>query len=680
MPQPTQATRNIAIDTPLGEDVLLLRSFSGHEEISHLSEFDLDLLSEDYEINFDDIIGQNVTIRMELPEGGMRYWNGYINRFVQGVSTSVQFAQYRATMVPWLWFLTQTSDCRIFQEKTVPDIIKQVFNDLGFSDIEDRLSGGYRTWTYCVQYRETDFNFVSRLMEQEGIYHYFLHEQGKCTIVLCDSRSKHDPYGDYGEIDFIADAQGSAILERISEWTVEKRVRSGKFAHVDYNFEKPSTSLMSIEKLKMPHAEADYEIYDYPGEYSEKTDGDKYAKLRMEELAQSHEVCTGQSDSRGICSGYLFTLAKHSRINQNREYLVVSTGYQAAAEAYETSDQMNETCVCSFTVIHSSVQFRPERSTPKPIIQGSQTAMVTGPSGKEIYTDKHGRVKVQFHWDREGEYDQNTSCWIRVSQVHAGKSFGGIDIPRIGEEVIVSFIEGDPDRPIITGRVYNAESMPPFGLPGQKVVSGMKSNSTPGGGGYNEMSMDDSKGKENITIHAQKDMATTVENNRTATIKSGNDATTVQSGTRSVTVKGDTSLTVQAGKRTVSVTGGDYSTTASAAVKLHGKGKGVEITGNGGPGIKSIGTPNFDATGTSKATITSPAVEVKGTTTTKIISPDIDIGSGVIKIHGTTITIDSSGKVSIGGVSEVKIKGGGGTVKLDGGGVTVSGPSIKLNA
>ncbi|RZB33570.1 MAG: type VI secretion system secreted protein VgrG [Desulfobacteraceae bacterium Eth-SRB2] len=508
MPQPTQATRNIAIDTPLGEDVLLLRSFSGHEEISRLFEFDLDLLSEDYEINFDDIIGQNVTIRMELPEGGMRYWNGYINRFVQGVSTSVQFAQYRATMVPWLWFLTRTSDCRIFQEKTVPDIIKQVFNDLGFSDIEDRLSGGYRTWTYCVQYRETDFNFVSRLMEQEGIYYYFLHEQGKCTIVLCDSRSKHDPYGNYGEIDFIADTKGSGILERISEWTVEKRVRSGKFAHVDYNFEKPSTSLMSIEKLKMPHAEADYEIYDYPGEYSEKTDGDKYAKLRMEELAQSHEVCTGQSDSRGICSGYLFTLAKHSRKDQNREYLVVSTGYQAAAEAYETSDQMSEMCVCSFTVIPSSFQFRPERSTPKPIIQGSQTAMVTGPSGEEIYTDKHGRVKVQFHWDREGKRDENSSCWIRVSQAWAGAGWGAMYIPRIGHEVIVNFIEGDPDRPIITGRVYHGTNTPPYSLPDQKTRSTIKSMSVPDTGGVNEIRFEDKAGEEQLFIQAEKTLDT----------------------------------------------------------------------------------------------------------------------------------------------------------------------------
>lgn len=518
MPQPTQATRHIAIETPLGEDALLLQSFSGHEEISRLFEYDLELLSEDYEINFDDIIGQNVTVRMELPEGGRRYLNGHISRFVQGVSKSPQFAQYRATMVPWLWFLTRTSDCRIFQEKTVPDIVKEVFSDLGFSDIEDRLSGGYRTWTYCVQYRETDFNFVSRLMEQEGIYYYFSHEQGKHTIVLCDSLSKHDPFGDYGQIDFIPDTQSSAILERISEWTLEKQVQSGKFAHIDYNFEKPSTSLMSNEEDPKSHDRADYEIYDYPGEYSEKPDGDRYAKVRMEELAHSHEICSGQSDSRGICAGHLFTLTKHTRKDQNREYLIVSTDYQAAAVDYETSGGTGALCACSFQVLPSSVQFRPERKTPKPVIQGTQTAVVTGPAGEEIYTDEHGRIKVQFHWDREGKYDENSSCWIRVSHGWAGAGWGAMYIPRIGHEVIVDFIEGDPDRPIITGRVYHGTNKPPYDLPAEKTKSTLKSDSTIGGGGFNELRFEDKKGSEEVFIHAEKDWNIQVKNCESETV------------------------------------------------------------------------------------------------------------------------------------------------------------------
>ncbi len=475
MSQATQATRKIAIETPLGEDVLLLRGFSASELISRLFAFELDLLSENHEINFDEIIGQNVTIRMDLPGGGTRYWNGFISRFVQGASTSRRFAQYRATMVPWLWFLTLKSDCRIFQEMSVPEIVRQVFEDLGFSDIEDRTSGGYRQWTYCVQYRETAFNFVSRLMEQEGIYYYFAHEQGKCTIVLCDSRSKHDAFADYEEIAFIPDTRASSTQERINEWTVVKNASSGKFAHTDYNFLKPSASLMSVEEDQKDHAHAGYEIFDFPGEYAENADGDKYAKVRMEELAQSHEVCDGDSDSRGLCAGHLFTMTGHTRRDQNRKYLITSTSCHASAEDYETSGGQQALWSCSFTAIPASVQFRPMRTTPKPLVEGTQTAIVTGPSGEEIYTDGHGRVKVQFYWDRRGLNDENSSCWIRVSQPWAGSGWGGMFIPHIGHEVIVGFEEGDPDRPMITGRVYNGNNMPADALPDEKTKSVIRS-------------------------------------------------------------------------------------------------------------------------------------------------------------------------------------------------------------
>ncbi len=643
MPTPTQATRHIAIDTPLGEDVLLLQSFSAVEEVSRLFEFNLNLLSEDYEINFEDIIGQNVTISMELPQGGKRYWNGYINRFVQGVTTSVQFAQYRATMVPWLWFLTRTSDCRIFQNLTVPDIIKQIFNDLGFSDIEDRLSGGYRPLIYCVQYRETDFNFVSRLMEQEGIYYYFLHEQGKCTIVLCDSRSKHDPYADYREVAFTPDTRASSQQERISDWIVEKSVQPGKFSHTDYNFEKPRTSLMSMEEDVKGHAKSDFEIYDYPGEYPEKDDGDNYAKLRMEELARPYEICNGQSDCRGICAGHLFSMTKHTRTEQNREYLVLSTQYNAAAEDYETSRGQGEICTCSFTSIPSSVQYRPTRSTPKPMIRGTQTAVVTGPAGEEIYTDKHGRIKVQFHWDREGQFDENSSCWIRVSQVHAGKGFGGIDIPRIGEEVIVSFLEGDPDRPLITGRVYNAELMPPFGLPGQKVVSGVKSNSTPGGGGYNEFTLNDTKGNEGVTLHAQKDMNTTIENDENHTLVGGNRTVSVQAGTQSVTVKGDTSLTVEAGNRTVNVTG-NYQLDATSEVNVQAPSK-IKLTCGGSAITIEPAKITISAGAGSSVTLDANAL-MKSPSEAKIDAPTSILSGG-----GSTTKADGSGvNISTGGI------------------------------
>jgi type VI secretion system secreted protein VgrG len=511
-------------------------------------------------------------------------------------------------------------------------------NEFGFSDIEDRLSGGYRTWTYCVQYRETYFNFVSRLMEQEGIYYFFLHERGKCTIVLCDSRSKHDPYRDYDQIDFISDSRGSAVLERISEWTVEKRIRPGKFAHVDYNFKKPSTSLMSIEEDQKSHARADYEIYDYPGEYLEKADGDKYAKVRMEELAYSHESCSGQTDSRGICTGYLFSLARHTRRDLNREYLVTSIDYHVAAESYETSGGSDERCVCFFTVIPGSVQFRPERITPKPIIQGSQTAVVVGPSGEEIYTDEHGRVKVQFHWDRQGKRDQDSSCWIRVSQLWAGANWGAMFIPRIGQEVVVDFLEGDPDRPIITGRIYHGENKPPYSLPDEKTKSTIKSDSSLGGGGFNELRFEDKKGDEEVYLHAQKNMTVRVENNRSTSIGAsdslsiggnrsmsvGEDETntvtknwsrTVKQGNATHTIElGDHTLRVNTGKNSITVPAGEHSVNA-LSIKMVSN-TTVEIRCGAGS-IKMNAAGNIDITGTT--------IKINGTL--------VDIKGGLIKLN-----------------------------------------------
>ncbi len=631
MPNTTQATRHIAIQTPLGEDVLLLRSFSANEEISSLFEIDLDLISEDYEINFDDIIGHSVTVSMDLPEekgGGTRYWSGVISQFVQSVSTSSQFAQYRATMVPWLWLLTLTSDCRIFQEMTVPDIVMQIFDDLGFSDIEDRLSGDYRTWTYCVQYRETDFNFVSRPLEQEGIYYYFLHEEGKCTLVLCDSLSKHDPYENHDEIDFAPDSRSSAVQGRIDEWTVDKKVLSGKFAHTDYNPLKPGTSLMSTEEDQKEHPQAGYEIYDYPGEYPEKADGDNYAQVRMEELAQSHEICIGQSDSRGICSGYKFTLAKHTRRDQNREYLILSTNYHVAAENYETSGGQDEMCSCSFTVIPSTVQYRPARTTPKPAIKGTQTAVVTGPSGEEIWTDPHGRVKVQFHWDREGQYDENSSCWIRVAHNWAGNAWGGIHIPRIGMEVVVDFLEGDPDRPIVVGCVYHGNSVPPYELPGEQTKSTLKSDSSIGGGGFNEIRMEDKKGEEQLFFHAEKDQD----------IRTKKDLAEWVGGSSHLIINGD-QLESTGGDKHLSVKGNhnekvDGTVSLNAGMNLqekvgmnHALDAGMEIHLKAGMKV---------------------VIEAGLQVTLKGPGGFIDIGPAGVTIQGTMVNINSGGAAGVG--------------------------------
>ena len=653
MPTATQANRHIGLEkTPLGEDALLLQSFSAHEEVSRLSTFELDLLSEEPEINFDDIIGQNVSIRMDLPNGGKRYWNGYIIRFVQGVSTSTRFAQYRATMVPWLWLLTRTSNCRIFQEQTVPDIVKQVFNDHGFSDIEDRLSGGYRNWVYCVQYRETDFNFVSRLMEQEGIYYYFKHEQNKHTIVLCDSLSKHDPFDDYNEMDFTPSTRGSSQQERITDWTAEKQLLSGKYAQTDYNFEKPSTSLASKQEDQKPHSQAHYEIYEYPGEYPEVADGNRYAQIRMEELAQPHEICTGQSDSRGLCHGHTFQLNRHTLDSQNRDYFILATNYQVAAEAYETSGEEGGMCACSFTVIPSSIQFRPARTTAKPAIQGTQTAVVTGPAGEEIYTDKYGRVKVQFHWDRDGKNDENSSCWIRVRQNWAGKQWGGLYIPRIKQEVVVDFQEGDPDQPIIVGAVYNANNMPPYQLPADKTKSTLKSDSSIGGGGSNEIRFEDKKGSEEIYVHGQKDWTIAIDNDKNQTI--GHDETLTVANNRTKSVGVDQSETIGANK-TIAV-GSNHSESVGAnmtqnvgTAKAETIGAAKALTIGAGYQV-TVGAAMNETVGAAKAEEIGGAKSVNvGVSSSENIAKNksVDAGKDISIKAGKNVSVSSGEKMSL---------------------------------
>ncbi|MHC4326120.1 MAG: type VI secretion system Vgr family protein, partial [Planctomycetota bacterium] len=470
--KPTQKHREVAIETPLGEDVLLLISFSGTEQLGRLFEYKVELASEDYEIKPESIIGQNVSIRLNLVNGGIRYFNGYVSHFTQ-VTASGQLARYRATIVPWFWFLTRVADCRIFQEKTVPEIIEQIFRDRGFTDFEKGLSGTYRTWEYCVQYRETDFDFVSRLMEQEGIYYYFKHENGKHSLVLADSVSAHEPYPDFDQLEYHPAEKGTITEECISDWIVETHLQPCSFALNDFDFKNPRGDLQARTTVNREHTAADFEIYDYPGEYTQAGHGEDYTKKRIEELQAQYEVATAGSDSRGICPGCTFSLTEHPRDDQNDEYLITSVEYHIeGGEAFSENAEGSEDIVsCVFTAIKSSQPFRSPRTTPKPKVSGPQTAIVVGPSDEEIYTDEYGRVKVKFHWDRYSKADENSSCWIRVAHVWAGRNWGAIYTPRIGQEVIVDFLEGDPDKPIVTGRVYNDQAMPPYELPGNKTIS-----------------------------------------------------------------------------------------------------------------------------------------------------------------------------------------------------------------
>jgi type VI secretion system secreted protein VgrG len=510
--------RAMEIATPLGDDVLLFHGLHAREEMGRLNEYQLDLLSPKADINLDDILGKNVTVKLALPDDRTRYFNGYVTRFSQG-GTFGRYNRYFAVVRPWLWFLTRTADCRIFQEMTVPDIVKKVFGDHTTADFKLELTGTYRKWNYCVQYRETDFNFVSRLMEEEGIYYYVRHTDGHNTVVLTDSTSKHAASAGYEKIPFVAPERlVKPELEHISSWDFSREIQPGIYVHDDYDLERPSVELKTRKVLSRTYAPSDYEVYDYPGHYVQKPDGEQYAGVRIDELGSQFETAQAVTNAKGVAVGSLFTLDACPREDQNREHLILAAAYDLEFSDYEAMPEGGGTGYrCSFVAMSSQQQFRPRRATPKPFVQGPQTAVVVGPAGDEIYTDKYGRVKVQFHWDRYGKKDQNSSCWIRVSHPWAGKSWGAVATPRIGQEVIVDFLEGDPDQPIITGRVYNAENQPPFGFPAGAVLSGVKSN-THKGSGNNELSMDDTAGKERVFIHGQYNMDTVIEHDQTSTI------------------------------------------------------------------------------------------------------------------------------------------------------------------
>ncbi len=568
----SQTQRQFAVASPLGPDVLLFRKMMYREALGRPFEMQLDVLSEDPEIDADKLLGENVTVRCELPnlENRTRYFNGLVASFQQlGIEEGL--TRYRLRLVPWIWFLNQTSDCRIFQEMNAPDIVKQVFRDLGFSDFKQNLSETYREWEYCVQYRETAFAFVSRIMEQEGIYSYFEHEDGRHTLVLIDNAPSHEAFPDYEEIRFRPFDRVLADAELIHEFSFSKHVQPGVYVQNDYDFITPGKNLQSKSIAKRSHNLADLEMFDYPGEYSEARDGDRYTSIRLNELQCRHEVGTGHGDCRGIAVGRTFKLVDHPIAGLNAEYLVTSVQIVAESDHFGSSARIasqGDSMDTSFTVIPASQQFRPARSTPLPFVRGPQTAVVVGPAGEEIHTDEHGRVKVMFHWDRASKADETSSCWIRVSQEFAGKKWGSMQIPRVGQEVIVSFLEGDPDRPIITGRVYNGNNRPPYKPTQFGTVTTWKTNSSKGGGGFNELRFEDKKGEEQVFLHAQKNLDIRVKNDRFENI--GNDRHLVVENDKFEHVKnnrheivdsdhaekigGDRNLTVE-GKQSVSIDG-----------------------------------------------------------------------------------------------------------------------------
>lgn len=688
----TQSNRPLAVTTPLGKDKLLLVGFSGSEGISQLFSFHLDLAASNkhqQDIQFDKLLGQKISVQLQQSDGKPRYFSGICSRFSQA-GRDTTFTSYRLEMVPQLWLLTHKAQSRIFQQKSVPDILKKVLTGI---DANYELQGSFEKRDYCVQYRETDFNFVSRLMEEEGIFYFFKHTSDGHKLVVANSPQSHADMPGKNKVIFESlDANYLRKEDRIHEWEKSQELRAGKYLLWDHCFELPHKHLdaektiqesvsvgKATHKLKVGGNDK-LELFDYPGEYAQRFDGidpgggeqssdvqkifqdnSRTVGIRMQEEALHSVVIHAAGGCRNWVSGHKFTLDRH--FDADGQYVVTGVQHSAHLPAnYQSGDGGGMQYNNSFTCIPVALPFRPPRMTPKPVVHGTQTAVVVGPSGEEIFTDKYGRVKVQFHWDREGKSDGKSSCWVRVGSIWAGKQWGGVHIPRVGQEVIVAFQEGDPDQPIIVGSVYNADMMPPYKLPDNKTQSGIQSRSTLKGesNNFNELRFEDKKGSEQIYVHAEKDFDRVVENNDTLKVGTS-DQNYTPDGSRTVEIWNNHSLKVGAGA-------GNAKDGSQTIDVYHNRTETVQ-TGNEVVTIKQGNrTVNVD----------------QGNDTHNIKQGNravlIDMGNDSLTIKmGNQTTKLNLGASSTEAMQSITLKVGQSSVKVDQMGVTIQGMMIKIN-
>ena len=662
-----------------GDKVFIPLHFHGEEQLSAPFEYTVDLLTEKGDVEFDKIVGEAVTVKMALAEeGAFRYVNGVVSEWMALGETGYEIEEdvplylYRARLVPWLWPLMLTQDHRIFQEKNAKDIIQQVFKDLGYSDFKFETKATYPKREYCVQYGESAFAFVSRLMEEEGIFYFFTHEDGKHTLTLADDISA---FGDLGSFEMGNDFD-EYIADRVRTLQAQYALISTNYELDDFDFEKPMTSLTTKEKALSPgQAIAKLEVYEYPGRYTEKQVGTQQAKLRIEERERDRELFQGTSTCMAFSAGHLFTLTDHRQEAYNQVYQLRSVRTQVRNPWHftgESGEYMNEFIAApKLGASKKPVQFRPPRVTPRPRIYGLQSAVVVGKKGEEIWTDKHGRIKVQFHWDREGKNDENSSCWIRVAQSWAGKQWGGFILPRVGMEVLVSFLDGDPDRPLVTGAVYNGDNKAPYSLPDNQTKSTLKSRTSKGGEGFNEIRFEDKEEKEEVFIHGHRDMnVETIKGNlhiivgkenpdpgdMVVEVMKGKSAKTVHEGDMTVDVlKGNFTHTVSEGNMKVDVLKGQFDQSVKKDYTLKVEGNlTIEVTGDISIKGKSISleSTSSDVSITAAGNLTGEAtgnLEMKG------VSAKVE-GSASAELKGS-----ASAKVDGGGMTEVK----GGMVKIN---------------
>jgi type VI secretion system secreted protein VgrG len=595
-----QTALPVHITTPFGANKLLVQSFRGEEAISELFRYDLELYSEEASLDFTQIVGKAVTLQIQLSDGSFQYVNGIVGRFTQA-GRDERFTTYLAELRPSLWMLTMSTDCRIFQNKNSLDIVKQVFSGLGFSDFSDKTTASLSAREYCVQYRETAFAFVSRLLEEEGISYYFDHDASKHTMVLVDDGSSWGACPGLTSARYVGAEPKYDSDDMVVDCEIDQAVTAGEFKSDDYNFTIPSTQLLATAS----GSDTSRSIYEYPGLYTAQSDGETIASRRLATLQTEAKTLRGSSLCRSFHAGCKFTLASHYRSDLNASYVLRRLTVRGTQDDYSNS----------FEAFPAETTFHPPQITPRPVIAGTQTAAVVGKAGEEIWTDQYGRVVVQFHWDQLGTSDEKSSCWVRVAQGWAGNLWGSIFIPRIGQEVVVSFLEGNPDRPLITGCVYNAQQQVPYTLPDNQTRTTLKSSSSKGGSGFNEICLEDKAGSEEIFIQAQKDMTISVLNNESTTV----------TGTRTLNVTGNETHTNKA----------DFTSNISGNFTLK-VGGNLAIEASGSISIKS-GTDFSNTAGTS---LTNKA------------------GTDMMNDAGTTLTNKASASQTVDGGGMLTVKGG----------------------
>ena len=678
----------MTISTPLGEDFLLINRMSATEAISELFSFEVELLHGEDEAGYEPtlvdvqaILGQAVSVKIKQKDQATRYFNGIVNRFSQG-TRSGRFSFYYITIVPRIWILTQKTQSRIFQHKSVPDILHEVFK--GF-EVSYELQGSFKPRNYCVQYRESDFNFASRLMEEEGIYYYFEHSGTNHKMIIANTPQSHRDCPGKSEIPYFLNVSDEEdFLTSIKKWQTDYRLQSGKVTFWDNHFQLPKNKLDAQQPSRFNvGGNQNMEIYDFPGGYSRKyddvdrtggersdvqnvfSDKQKMAEVTMQSLDAQYRTASGVSDCSSMTAGFRFKMLNHPNKELNVQYVITTLAHEIEQNpSYVSDEEVEEPYINNFScLLHGAgaPPFRPPQTTVKPTIKGSQTATVVGPSGEEIFTDKYGRVKVQFHWDREGKNDADSSCWVRVGTLWAGKQWGVIHIPRIGQEVIVDFIEGNPDQPIVVGSVYNPETMPPYTLPENKTQSGVKSRSSKGGGpaNFNEFRFEDKKGQEEVYLHAEKNWTIMVENDKNQIV--GHDETLLVKHDRTKTVRHDETTTV-VHDRTETVQNNETITIAVNRTEMVGSNETIAIGGNYTHDV--AGNRSVSGGKNENSSIANNKSENVGNTYSLMATNEIN---------------ESSTRINISAGAELVLSGPGGSIKIDASGVTITGVLVKIN-